>query len=143
LVAISVQAEASAVCSCPFGIAKSNSNIPDMDKAWASIIQQESQLCRESRMPKWTQHRPGSRKLHIFIGSLLLMHGITGRVWNLLCLGFQVQDPVAVLPVILEYGENNVSSKSRSGSHWLSRCLLSSCSIVITGMSITSKGDKP
>lgn len=40
-VAIPVPAEASAVCSCPFGITKSNSNIPDMDKGWASIIQQE------------------------------------------------------------------------------------------------------
>jgi hypothetical protein len=51
-VAMSVPAEASAVFSCPFGITKSNSNIPDMDKAWASIIQQESQLFRESSMPK-------------------------------------------------------------------------------------------
>lgn len=61
-VAISGPAEASAVCSCPFGITKSNSNIPDMDKAWASIIQQASQLCRESSMPKQLQHRPASKK---------------------------------------------------------------------------------
>lgn len=47
-VAISGPVEASAGCSCPLGITKSNSNIPDMDKARASIIQQESQLCRES-----------------------------------------------------------------------------------------------
>jgi hypothetical protein len=53
-------------------------------------------------MPMWTQHRPGSKKLHIFIVTLLLMHGITERVWKLLCLGFQVQDPMAILPVILK-----------------------------------------
>lgn len=61
--AVSVPAEASAVCSCPFGTTKSNSNISDMDKAWASIIQQGSQLCRESSMPKWTPHGPQREKL--------------------------------------------------------------------------------
>lgn len=63
--AVSVPAEASAVCSCPFGTTKSNSNISDMDKAWASIIQQESQLCRESSMPEWTPHGPQWEKLCI------------------------------------------------------------------------------
>lgn len=75
--AISVPAEASAVCSSPFGTTKSNSNIPDMDKAWASIIQQESQLCRESSMPKWTHTGLGVRSSTFNLNSAL-MHRTPG-----------------------------------------------------------------